>query len=63
MGKEKRLCSICGKGGKLTFEHVPPKATYNDQAHLKRLTLDGEWHHHPEPSRIRGAEDCRAMSL
>jgi len=24
-------CCICGKIGKLTFEHVPPKAAFNDR--------------------------------
>ena len=26
------ICRICGKEGKLTFEHVPPKATFNNNA-------------------------------
>lgn len=30
MGRNKGVCSICGKGGKLTFEHIPPKAAYNE---------------------------------
>lgn len=30
MGRNKGLCSICGKGGKLSFEHIPPKAAYNE---------------------------------
>ena len=25
-------CHICGKEGKLTFEHIPPGATYNKQS-------------------------------
>ena len=25
-------CRICGKEGKLTFEHIPPSATYNKQS-------------------------------
>ena len=24
-------CCICGEEGKLSFEHVPPRAAYNDQ--------------------------------
>ncbi len=31
MAKNKGICTICGKGGKLTFEHVPAKATGNDE--------------------------------
>ena len=30
MAKNKGMCAICGKGGKLTFEHVPPKAAGNE---------------------------------
>ncbi len=30
MAKNKGICAICGKGGKLTFEHVPPKAAGNE---------------------------------
>jgi len=26
------ICRICGKEGKLTFEHIPPGATYNKQS-------------------------------
>lgn len=29
MGRNKGLCAICGKGTKLTFEHVPPQAAGN----------------------------------
>ena len=25
-------CRICGKEGKLTFEHIPPRATFNKQS-------------------------------
>jgi hypothetical protein len=39
VGRTKGLCSICGKGGKLTFEHVPPKSSYNEEG-LKLFTLD-----------------------
>jgi hypothetical protein len=31
MAKNKGICAICGKGGKLTFEHVPPKAAGNEE--------------------------------
>jgi hypothetical protein len=29
MGAKKGICTLCGKGGKLTFEHVPPRASGN----------------------------------
>lgn len=34
MGKKhpKGICRICGREAKLTFEHVPPRATYNKSA-------------------------------
>lgn len=34
MGKQRPrgICRICGRESKLTFEHVPPKATYNKSA-------------------------------
>jgi hypothetical protein len=39
-------CCICGYAGKLSFEHVPPKAAFNDrgvfQAHIDDL-LAGKW--------------------
>ena len=25
------VCRLCGQKGELSFEHVPPKAAYNDQ--------------------------------
>ena len=31
MAKNKGICAICGKGTKLTFEHVPPKAAGNEE--------------------------------
>lgn len=31
MAKNKGICAICGKGRKLTFEHVPPKAAGNEE--------------------------------
>jgi hypothetical protein len=31
MAKNKGICAICGRGGKLTFEHVPPRAAGNDE--------------------------------
>src|SRR5438105_5016295 len=40
------VCCICGCIGKLTFEHVPPKAAFNDrgvfQAKLEDL-IGGKW--------------------
>lgn len=29
MPNRKGLCTLCGKGGRLTFEHVPPAAAFN----------------------------------
>lgn len=29
MGRRKGICTLCGKGGKLSFEHVPPRASGN----------------------------------
>ena len=29
MGRKKGICTLCGKGGKLTFEHVPAEASGN----------------------------------
>lgn len=31
MAKNKGICAICGKGKKLTFEHVPPRAAGNEE--------------------------------
>src|SRR5687768_1416234 len=31
MAKNKGICAICGKGTKLTFEHVPAKAAGNEE--------------------------------
>jgi|SRR5581483_3659868 len=45
MGKPKGICSICGKGKKLSFEHVPPKSALNDQpasVHTFQNWLDGD---------------------
>ncbi len=39
-------CSLCGDYGELTFEHVPPKAAFNDRgvllADLHHLMTDGQ---------------------
>ena len=39
-------CRLCGARGELTFEHVPPKAAFNDRgvllANLHHLMLDNE---------------------
>lgn len=39
-------CCICGVHGKLSFEHIPPEAAFNDrrvfEANIKYL-LDGKW--------------------
>ena len=29
MARKKGICTLCGRGGKLTFEHVPPQAAAN----------------------------------
>ena len=31
MGRKKGICSICGKGAKLSLEHVPPQCAGNNQ--------------------------------
>lgn len=31
MGRPKGICAICGKGRKLTFEHLPPQCAYNER--------------------------------
>jgi hypothetical protein len=49
MGRNKGICTLCGKGGKLSFEHVPPQSAFNERgvtAHsledwLQRDGLDG----------------------
>lgn len=41
MAKNKGICAICGKGAKLTFEHVPPRTAGNvDHATVYRIE---EW--------------------
>lgn len=44
IGRDKRgnfgVCQICRKVGKLTFEHFPPKAAFNDRRY--KLLLDEE---------------------
>lgn len=52
MGKNKGLCTICGKGGKLTFEHVPPKASYNEKG-LELFKLD-HWFAKGETGQMTG---------
>jgi hypothetical protein len=50
MGRNKGICTLCGKGGKLTFEHVPAEASgnqrgvtmYNLEEWLARETATGE---------------------
>ena len=44
MGRPKGICSICGKGKKLSFEHIPPKSAMNDKGatvHTFQDWLDG----------------------
>ncbi len=47
------LCHICGVYSKLYFEHVPPRAAYNDQrvfeADIQAL-VDGKWDGQQRPS-------------
>jgi hypothetical protein len=31
MGRNKGVCAICGRGRKLTFEHLPPRCAFNQQ--------------------------------
>jgi hypothetical protein len=50
MGRKKGICTLCGKGGKLTFEHVPAEASgnlrgvtmYNLEEWLARETATGK---------------------
>jgi len=42
------FCQLCGAWGELSYEHVPPKAAYNNQKAVKAqfeewLTSDGNW--------------------
>jgi hypothetical protein len=40
------LCHICGVYSKLSFEHVPPRAAYNDQRVFEadiQAMVDGKW--------------------
>jgi hypothetical protein len=48
----KGICAICGKGGPLSFEHLPPKAAYN----AKDVTLFGfdHWLQRDESGRMTG---------
>jgi hypothetical protein len=45
MKKKFGICCICGKEGKLSFEHVPPRSAFNDhpvfEANIKELI--GNW--------------------
>ncbi len=31
MARNKGICAICGRGGKLSLEHVPPQCAGNDK--------------------------------
>ena len=35
------FCRLCGNYGKLTFEHIPPKAAFNN--HQQLLTTMGDY--------------------
>lgn len=39
MAKRKGKCALCGKEGKLTFEHIPPKAAFNSDP-VRPVTLE-----------------------
>src|SRR5436190_660453 len=41
MGRKKGICTLCGKGGPLTFEHVPAEASGNQRG-VTMYNLD-EW--------------------
>lgn len=51
MARKKGICTLCGKGGQLTFEHVPPNrggnvhgvVMHNIDEWLARESLDGPW--------------------
>ena len=38
MAKHKGKCALCGKEGKLTFEHIPPRAAFNSEP-VRPVTL------------------------
>lgn len=43
MGRRKKkygTCKLCGKEGKLSFEHVPPKSAFNNQREHFEATMD-----------------------
>lgn len=40
MARRKGICHLCGKGGLLTFEHVPPRAAFNDHPVLLATMSD-----------------------
>lgn len=33
------VCKLCNKNGSLTFEHIPPRATFNKQTRYKKVNL------------------------
>jgi hypothetical protein len=35
MATKQGVCHLCGQAGKLSFEHVPPEAAFNDQRVLE----------------------------
>lgn len=39
MAKHKGKCALCGKEGKLTFEHIPPRAAFNSKP-VRPVTLE-----------------------
>jgi hypothetical protein len=46
------LCHICGVYSKLSFEHVPPRAAYNDQRVFEadiQAMVDGKWDGQQQP--------------
>lgn len=53
------ICCICGTEGKLSFEHVPPKAAFNDQgifeANIETM-LNGKWSIGEKPTEGKHAQ-------
>lgn len=58
-GNQDGLCCICGLHGKLSFEHVPPRAAFNDQrifeANIDTM-LKGKWSVGERPTEGRYAQ-------
>jgi hypothetical protein len=56
---KKGVCCICGTEGKLSFEHIPPRAAFNDnrifEADIDAL-MNGKWTPGSEPTEGKYAQ-------